>query len=106
MILIYTKFEWSNYMISVVNIYSNEKKVINDFLSKFYNTNLGIEDCLSWKKEFKNPVEIADLIGIYVDNIDNFDLNMWVCLDNDIYINVNENNANEIIKYLYERFPY
>lgn len=93
-------------MVSIVSIYSNEKNVINNFLSKFYNTNLGIEESLSWKKEFKNPVEIADLVGIFADNIDKYKINMWICLDDNIYINVNDNNANEIIKYLYERFPY
>lgn len=93
-------------MVSIVSIYSNEKNVINNFLSKFYNTNLGIEGSLSWKKEFKNPIEIADLIGTFADNIDKYKINMWICLDDNIYINVNDNNANEIIKYLYERFPY
>lgn len=93
-------------MVSIVSIYCNEKNIINDFLSKFYNTNMEINDKLSWKKEFKNPIEIADLIGIYTDNIDKYKINMWICLDDNIYINVNEHNANEIIKYLYERFPY
>jgi hypothetical protein len=93
-------------MVSIVKLYSDEKNTINDFLSKFYDTNLEIENSNSWQMEFKNPVEIADLIGAYVDNISKFKLTMWICLDNNIYISINEKNANAIIKYLYERFPY
>lgn len=93
-------------MISIVNIYSNKKGEINNFLSNFYNTNLNIENKLKWKKEFNNPVEISELIGAYVDNNEKYNIFMWISLDNDIYINITQNNANDIIKYLYERYPY
>jgi hypothetical protein len=93
-------------MVSVVNIFSNEKNVINKFLSKFYNANLLIENSLSWEKEFPNPVEMAELVGTFADNIDKYNLSMWICLDSNIFINVSDRNANEIIKYLYERYPY
>ena len=49
---------------------------------------------------------MVEIIGTYVDNIENFSLNMWISLDKDIYLHVTEQNANDIIKYLYERFPY
>lgn len=93
-------------LISIVNIYSNKKGEINNFLSNFYNTNLNIENKLKWKKEFNNPVEISELIGAYVDNNEKYNIFMWISLDNDIYINITQNNANDIIKYLYERYPY
>ena len=31
---------------------------------------------------------------------------MWVSLDENVLINVSENNADKLIRYLYERFPY
>ncbi len=93
-------------MIATVNLYSNKKGELNRFLSSFYNTHLGIEESLKWEKEYKNPVEIAELIGIYTDNSEDFLLNMWVCLDKNIFINVTNDNADQIIRYLYERFPY
>ena len=37
---------------------------------------------------------------------DDYKINMWVCLDKDILINVTKNNVDDIIRYLYERFPY
>ena len=57
-------------MIATVNIYSNKKGELNRFLSNFYNTDLDIEDDLKWEKTYKNPVELAEIIGIYIDNSD------------------------------------
>lgn len=93
-------------MIASVNLYSEKKGELNDFLSLFYDTNLNIENDLKWEKEYHNPIELAEIIGIYTDNSDDFSLNMWVSLDKDIFIKVTAKNADELIKYLYERFPY
>ncbi len=89
-----------------VNLYSKKLGELNNFLSKFYNTNLEIYDDLSWEKKYNNPIEIAEIIGVFLDNIDDYFINMWICLDKNVYINVNEKNGNDIIKYLYERFPW
>lgn len=89
-----------------VNLFSEKKGEVNKFLSHFYNTNLDLDSALKWNKEYNNPIEMVEIIGTYVDNIENFSLNMWISLDKDIYLHVTEQNANDIIKYLYERFPY
>ena len=89
-----------------VNLYSKKLGELNNFLSKFYNTNLEIYDDLSWEKKYNNPIEIAEIIDVFLDNIDDYFINMWICLDKNVYINVNEKNGNDIIKYLYERFPW
>lgn len=93
-------------MKSSVNLYSNEKGEINKFLSKFYNTNLEINSKLNWEKFYKNPIEIAEIIGVYVDNFEDYKINMWICLDEYVFIKVTAQNADGIIKYLYERYPY
>lgn len=93
-------------MIATVNLYSNKKGELNRFLSSFYNTNLDIENSLKWAKEYANPIELAEIIGTFIDNCDDFFINMWICLDKDIFINVTNENADSIIRYLYERFPY
>ena len=93
-------------MVTFVNLYSEKEGEINRFLSKFYNTDIGLQNNLKWEKEYQNPVEISELIGVYIDNIDSFAINMFVSLDKNIYINVTERNGNSIIQYLYERFPY
>ena len=93
-------------MVAFVNLYSKNKGELNNFLSKFYNNNLKITDDNSWEKDFNNPVEIAELVGAYIDNNDNYNRSMWICLDEGVLIKITNKNADDIIKYLYERFPY
>lgn len=89
-----------------VNLFSEKPGEVNKFLSHFYNTNLELNYALSWNKNYENPIEMAEIIGTYIDNVDKYTLNMWISLDKGIYLHVNEYNADDIIKYLYERFPY
>lgn len=93
-------------MIATVNLFSNKKGELNRFLSSFYNTNIELDTNLKWEKEYQNPIELAEIIGIFTDNSDDFLLNMWICLDKNVFINVTNDNADQIIRYLYERFPY
>ena len=93
-------------MLAKVRLQSKKKGELNKFLSKFYDTNLEIEAENKWLKEYKNPVEITDLIGVFIDNINKYDIKMWINLDKDIYIKISEQNANTVIKYLFERYPY
>ena len=38
--------------------------------------------------------------------LERFEIMMWISLDKGVYIHVTEDNANSLIKYLYERYPY
>lgn len=96
---------------TIVKLFSNEKGEIYKFLNRFYNktnTNINEEESslLEWEKLYQNPIELADIIGVFMDNKDDFKINMWISLDKDVLINVSENNVDELIRYLYERFPY
>ncbi len=91
---------------TIVKLYSNKKGEISTFLYKFYETNELYSELLEWEKKFKNPIEIADIIGAFIDNNDKYEMNMWISLDDNFFINVKDNNANDILKYLFERFPY
>lgn len=93
-------------MEATVSLYSEKIGELNKFLSKFYNTNLEIEDKLNWEKKFANPIELADIIGTFIDNIENYFITMWISLDSDIFIRISDTNANNVIKYLFERYPY
>lgn len=96
---------------TIVKLFSNEKGEIYKFLNRFYNkTNINVDEekssLLEWEKIYRNPIEMADIIGVFMDNKDDFKINMWISLDKDVLINVSENNVDELIRYLYERFPY
>ena len=89
-----------------VNLYSNEKSEIKRFLSSFYDENINIDNDLKWEHYFENPIETADIIGVFIDNNENFKINMCVSLDEGFFINITDFNADKIIRYLYERYPY
>lgn len=94
-------------MYGIVNFYSEKEGEILRFLKSFYNNeNLRIDNPFKWEKIFQNPIEIADIIGGFIENNDNFKINLWVSLDAGTFINVTDTNADNIIRYLYERYPY
>lgn len=93
-------------MNSSVSLYSVIDNEIKKFLSLYYEKDIVLNDNLKWTKSFKNPIEIAEMIGTFIDNNDKFNINMWISLDEGVFINVTDHNADNIIRYLYERYPY
>ncbi len=90
----------------LISLYSNKKNEIKSFLDKFFNSNITVSKDLEYEIKFKNPVESANLIGTFIDNNDKYEINMWVSLDKGFFINVTDFNADKLIRYLYERYPY
>lgn len=91
-------------MNAIVKLYSTQPGEILKFLQHFYKNSFSIDDDLLWQKDYENPVEIADIISALTEN--DYKINMWVSLDKDVFINVTKNNADDIIRYLFERYPY
>ena len=85
-------------MIAKVFLFSSNHENINTFLNKFYNS--------SSLKNFNNPLDISELAAAYADNFHSNNLNMWISLDFGLFIKVSPSNVNDIIKYLFERYPY
>jgi len=90
----------------LISLYSNKKNEIKSFLDKFFNSNITVSKDLEYEIKFKNPVESANLIGTFIDNNDKYEINMWVSLDKGFFINVTDFNADKLIRFLYERYPY
>ena len=93
-------------MESSINLYSTTEGEIEKFLTSFYNKKLNLEGNLKYKAYFENPIEMTDMIGTFIENNEKYQINMWISFDKHVYINVTEHNANKIIRYIYERFPY
>ncbi len=90
----------------MIILFSQKYGEINKFLNKFYNKTFDNFNSLSWKKVFSNPIELSEFIAVFIDNINLFEINMWISLDTDIFIKISPKNANTVIKYLFERYPY
>ena len=88
-----------------INIYSQKIGEIEKFLKSYYDCDIKIENKLFWNKNFSSPFEIMDMISIYIENKEKFNITIWISIDKNVYICVTEDNINELIKYIYERFP-
>ena len=86
-----------------LNLYCKNPKELLDFLERFYNKKIekSIENF-----SFDNPIEMINMISTIIDNNDKYHINAWVNLDEDIFIKVTNSNLNDIIKYIYELYPY
>lgn len=93
-------------MFSKVFLISNQENEIQNFLEKFSNKKIELENPFFWKKGFTNPIDISEIIAAFIDNINTFNLVMWISLDKDIFIKISSENSNAVIKYLFERYPY
>lgn len=93
-------------MYAVIKLYSDKIGEISSFLTHFYKNKTAIETEFLWQKEYENPLEMTDMISALIENQDDYKVNMWISLDKDLFINVTQNNADDIIRYLYERYPY
>ena len=88
-----------------LKIYSETKNDIENFLSKFYDSEYILENKNYYEITFNHPQKMLDIISCYSDNSDQFNISLWISLDKDIYILITQNNIDEIIKYIYERYP-
>ena len=89
-----------------IKFFSNKNGEISNFLSRYYNKENVDYNILEWEEEYKNPVEMSTILGVFADNIEDFDMVMWISLDKGVFIKITPNNADSIIRYLYERYPY
>ena len=85
-----------------LNLYCKDQNELSSFLERFYNKKFekSIENIT-----FDNPIEMGDLISAIIDNNDKYNISAWINLDEDIFIKISNSNLDDIIKYLYERYP-
>ncbi len=89
-----------------IAIYSEIDGEIKKFLETFYSKNFNLDDNLFWENKYQNPIDMIDLISTFIDNNEKFNINIWISLDENIYICVTEQNLDKLIRYIYERYPY
>ena len=89
-----------------ISLYSNTVGEIEKFLKLYSSIDFNLENKQHFKREFQNPIDMIDFMSCFIDNNNKFKISMWISIDKDIYIKINEYNLNAIIKYIYERYPW
>lgn len=49
---------------------------------------------------------MVDMMGALIENQEDYKINMWISLDQDLFINITKSSIDSVIRYLYERYPY
>lgn len=94
-------------MNATIRLYSDKEGEIFSFLSRFFqNKEISIDDEMLWQKEYENPLEMVDMMGALIENHEDYKINMWISLDQDLFINITKSSIDSVIRYLYERYPY
>lgn len=94
-------------MNATIRLYSDKEGEIFSFLSRFFQKKeITIDDALLWQKEYANPLEMVDMMGALIENQEDYKINMWISLDQDLFINITKSSIDSVIRYLYERYPY
>ncbi len=93
-------------MSAIVDMYSENNIEIKNFLHSFLNQEIEIMDNQKCEIIYNNPLYCADIISSLMDNLDKFKISMWISLDRHLFINITKYNADKIIRYLFERYPY
>jgi len=94
-------------MNATIRLYSDKEGEIFSFLSRFFQKKeITIDNALLWQKEYANPLEMVDMMGALIENQEDYKINMWISLDQDLFINITKSSIDSVIRYLYERYPY
>jgi len=82
-----------------ISLWSTLQGEIQRFLSSYYEKDVQIEACSNrWMGDFFNPLDSIDMISALMDNIDNYDVTMYIHMENGYLHKITEKNYNDVIK--------
>ena len=89
-----------------ISLVSDKNNVINKFLTSFFDNKITTDnDTYEWDYSLKNDLESIDLISCLMDNIDIYpSLDLWISFDPNLFIKVKEDNYENLIKYIANRY--
>ncbi|NLD50293.1 MAG: hypothetical protein GX660_24405 [Clostridiaceae bacterium] len=84
-----------------VNLFSSEQGVIKNFLQRYYQKEIHMDDDVGqWIYVYKKPLEAIDMISTVVDNSDKHNIGVFIQVDKGDLHPVTNTNCNDIIKAL------
>jgi len=87
----------------MVNLKSTNEGILKNFL--FFEKDSKIDnDVIEWINTYKEPLQAIDMITAVIDNIEKYDIQLMICMDRDYFVDVDQNNVNNIIKFMLYRF--
>lgn len=92
-------------MAIAVNLWTNKKGVLKEFLQKYYQKEVDLEeDVEQWIYVYRSPLEAVDMISVVIDNNNKYELSMCIQIDDYDVHTVTYENHNDIIKGIYHLY--
>ncbi len=88
-----------------VSLWSKKKGEIKRFLKKFYQGEIMIEDDVEkWIYVYNKPLKSVDIISAVLDNNDDFEINLYIQVNEGLIHSVTIDNHNDIIKSIFQLY--
>jgi len=88
-----------------INLISEQENLINTFLTKYFEKDMMTDnETLEWSYTLPNPLDAATIIGSLMDSNLSEAITPWISFDENVFVKVKEDNYNDIIKYIFQRF--
>ncbi len=88
-----------------VSLWADKTGVIKEFLEKYYQKNINMDDNVGkWLNIYKKPLEAVDMISAVIDNSDKYKISVYIQVDEGNLHHVTEENHNSIIKDMFYLF--
>ncbi|MDP4181764.1 MAG: hypothetical protein Q8942_11805 [Bacillota bacterium] len=92
-------------MAITVSMWSGKSGEIKRFLASFFRKEIKTEEEISrWIYVYNKPLEAIDIISALMDNIEKYNISMFIQIDRGDLHPINENNHNDIIKSIFQLF--
>ncbi len=82
-----------------LSIWSTKQGEIRRFLQSYYEKDYSNEEySRRWVGDFSNPMNSIDMISALMDNIEYFDLTLYIHMENGYLHKITENNYDDVIR--------
>ena len=89
----------------IVNLSSENEGTLKNFLNSFFQKDSKLDDdVIEWINVFDEPLEAIDMITAVIDNKERFDIILHISIDPGLSVNVNQDNINDMVKFMLARF--
>ena len=88
-----------------LNLVTEQENILNEFLTKYFEKDMMVDNITyEWSYTLENPLDAVQIISAVMDNNLNDKITPWVSFDPNVFIKIKDNNYNDVIKYILERF--
>ncbi len=82
-----------------LSIWSTQRGEIRRFLHSFYQEDFkNEENSRRWVRDFINPLDSIDMISALMDNIEYFDVTLYIHMENGFLHKITEKNYDDVIR--------